>query len=59
MTGRIFIMFEREDRAREVRVFSSRERAEEEKTKIEVVEALDNVRPFARSIMIIEEREVE
>lgn len=59
MTGRIFIMFEREDRAREVRVFSSRERAEEEKRKIEVVEALDNVRPFARSIMIIEEREVE
>ena len=55
----VFIMFEREDRARFVRVFATRERAEEEKRKIEVVEALDNVRPMARSIMIIEEREVE
>lgn len=59
MTGKIFIMFEREDRAREVRIFATRERAEEEKRKIEVVEALDNVRPMARSVMIIEEREVE
>lgn len=60
MTGnRVFIMFEREDRAREVRVFTTRERAEEEKRRIEVAEALDGVPPIARSVIIIEEREVE
>lgn len=56
---KVFIMFEREGHPRDVRVFANEEDAEEAKRKIEVVEALDNVRPFARSIMVIQEIEVE
>lgn len=59
MTGKVFIMFERDEPARNVRVFANEKDAEDAKRVIEESEELDNVRPFMRSIMIIQETEVE
>lgn len=55
----VWIMFERDGHPRDTRVFANEEDAEEARREIEVHEALDDIRPFARSIMVIQPVEVE
>lgn len=56
---KVFILFEREAHARDVQIFATRAGAEAEKQRVITFEAINDIKPFARSVMFIEEREVK
>lgn len=55
----VFVVFERDGHPRDVIVCATRERAEMEVEKIKCADALDDVEPFRRRIMFIQEVQVK